>query len=142
MPVTRSLVMQPADLNRLLAVQLVLVSSTALAFWVVWGPEAGRAAAYGGAVALLSAWLLGRRVRRASDLARTSPGQEMAVLYIGAVQRFVAILVLFAVGMGQLGLLPVPLLVAFGVAQLAYVAPGDRARRRADTATNSLEKWG
>jgi len=134
--------MQPADVYRLLAVQAVIALGTTVAFWVARGSEAGKAAVFGGAVALLSAWLLGRRERRASEVTRTRPGSEMAVLYIGAVQRFVLTLVLFAVGMGPLGLSPVPLLAGFALAQLAFLTPVARAKPQADTGTNSLEKWG
>jgi ATP synthase protein I len=134
--------MQPADVYRLLAVQAVIALGTTVTFWVARGSEAGKAAVFGGAVALLSAWLLGRRVRRASEVTRTRPGSEMAVLYIGAVQRFVLTLVLFAVGMGPLGLSPVPLLAGFALAQLAFLTPVARAKPQADTGTNSLEKWG
>jgi ATP synthase protein I len=124
-----------------MAVQLAIVATASLAFWLARGGEAAWAAAYGGAAALLSAWMLGRRVRLAAETARSEPGRETAVLYIGAVQRFLIVLVLFAVGMGQLGLPPVPLLAGFGLAQLAFFVLGPRARPRVGE-TKTLERWG
>lgn len=78
------------------------------------------ASLYGGGLALISAWLLLLRVRKAGELAETSPKQSVYSLYFGAVQRFVLVLVALAVGMGALKLQPIPLLVSFGLAQLAY----------------------
>lgn len=138
---TRSLALQSADVYRLLIVQSAIVAMVTAGFLVGDGASAGWAAAYGGGAALLSAGLLARRVRLATDRARTDPGRETAVLYLGAVQRFVLILVLFAVGMGQLGLPPAPLLVGFGLAQAAYLMLGPRARPGMGSG-KTLEKWG
>jgi len=140
--VTRSLELQPVDVRRLLLIQLAIVVAAALVALAGWGAEAAAGTAFGGAVASLSAWMLGRRVRWASELARTSPGQETGVLYVGAVERFVVVLVLFALAMGTLGLPAVPVLAGFGLAQLAYFLGGARARPGVDTAASSVEKWG
>ena len=44
----------------------------------------------------------------------------MGGLYLGAMERFAFVAVAFAVGLGALGLAPVPLLAGFGGAQCAY----------------------
>jgi ATP synthase protein I len=114
--------LQGADARRLLAIQAVLVVAAGLACLVAAGPSEAQSALYGGSIALASAWLLQRRVRRAIQVATTHPGQETAVLYLGALQRFFMVVGLFALGMGWLELNPVPLLIGFGVAQLAFFA--------------------
>ena len=138
---TRSLALQSADVYRLLIAQVALVGTGAAAFMALAGAQEALASGYGGGIALLSAWMLARHVRLAVDRARSDPGRETAVLYVGAVQRFVLILVLFAVGMGQLGLPPVPLLVGFGLAQAVYLMLGPYSRPRLGEG-NTAEKWG
>lgn len=111
----------PADeARRIMAIQAALLVAVALAYWLAEGMHPARSAAYGGVIALVAGWMLGRRVRLAKEVARVAPGRETTVLYIGAVQRFVTILALFALGMGWLNLSPVPILVAFGMAQAAF----------------------
>lgn len=136
----RSLALRPEDVHALLLAQLVLVLVAAAGFFL-WrgGPEA-QAALYGGGVALWSTWRLGRHVARASELAKTSPGRETVPLYIGAVERFVTLLILFALGMGMLGQAPLPLLVGFGAAQAGYMVKGALARARDNR--QHLEKMG
>lgn len=138
---TQTLALQSSDVARLLALQSALVAAAAVAALALVGTSGAVAAIYGGAGALLSTWLLGRRVRRAADVARSEPGRETAVLYIGAVQRFVIVFALFAVGMGQLGLAPVPLLVGFGVAQAGFLLGGARPAPP-PTRSSTMEKWG
>lgn len=139
---TRSLALQAADVHRLLLLQLMIVAGAALAAFLGWGAEAASGVAFGGGTALLSAWMLGRRVQRAGELARTSPGIETAVLYIGAIQRFAVVLALFWLAMGHLGLPALALLAGFGLAQVAYFVAGALARPGVDTAASRVEKWG
>ena len=87
---------------------------------------------------MLSTLMLGYRVLGASQIAKRHPGQETAMLYIGAVQRFVAVRVLFALGMGWIGLQPIPLLVGFGAAQLGYFINGALIRARAGSQVEKL----
>jgi len=122
--------LQTGDVGRLLALQFVLVSAVVGFFLMTGDPLAAQAAAYGGAMALLIAWMLGRRALLAAEVAKTQPGREMLVIYTGAVQRFVAVLVLFGLGMGWLNLQPVPLLAAFAIAQLAHMFNGALVRVR------------
>ena len=123
---------QDGDARRLLSVQIALVATAAVAWWATRGNEAAVAALFGGAAALLHAWMLRRRVALASRAAREAPGSETTVLYIGAIQRFATVFALFAIGLGGLRLLPVPLLVTFAVAQAAYMVAGGIVRVRSD----------
>jgi ATP synthase protein I len=127
----RSIALQPEDVRSLLLAQGVLVALLVGILFATGRSDAAMAAAFGGGIALLSAWLLGVSVRLAAQLARTDPGRETTALYIGAVMRFAGVLVLFAVGMGVLQLSPLPLLGGFAVAQVGHVLNGARLRARA-----------
>jgi F0F1-type ATP synthase assembly protein I len=140
--VTRSLELKARDVYRLLLVQLSIVAGAALVVFLGWGRGPALGVAYGGAVALASAWLLGRRLRRTAEQARTSPGWETASLYAGAVERFVFVLGMFWLAMGHLALPAPGVLVGFGLAQLAYYIAGAMARSGVERAGARVEKWG
>ena len=105
---------------RVIASQGVLVCVVALICYNVQGFGALGAALFGGALAGIHTWMLGHRVKLAHKVARRRPGSETTVFYVGAIQRFAMTLMGFAVGMGVLGLSPVPLLIAFALAQMAF----------------------
>jgi len=128
--VNRSMSLQTGDIGVLLMIQLVLVLAVVGFFLMTGSPLAAQAAAYGGAMALLIAWMLGRRALLAAEVAKAHPGQETMVIVTGAVQRFVVVLVLFGLGMGWLELQPVPLLAAFAIAQLGHMFNGALVRVR------------
>jgi len=108
-----------AEARRVLLLQAAL-SVAAAAFFADSGIGAVMAALYGGGIAVASAWLLARRLAMASDAAGDATA-GMRVLYVGAVQRFALVLGLFALGMGALGLSPLPLIVGFAAAQLGFL---------------------
>ena len=103
------------EARRLLLIQLALTGVLAVGFGLLGSVESAMAAAFGGAIAMGNAWLMGRIVARAMEVARTNPGSETTVLFIGAVQRFALVATLFAVGIGVLRLPPVELIVGFAV---------------------------
>ena len=109
--------------RKLIAVQLVLVIICVAVTWAIRGSDFAMAAAYGGLVAIISAWLLSSRVERAGELAKRNVKWSVYSLLFGAVQRFVFVLAALALGMweGAFGLEAVPLLISFAVAQLAYM---------------------
>lgn len=114
--------------NNLIVIQAILVAVCVLGVWIYDDFSSAWAAIYGGAVALANAWLLARRIERAGELVKTDPNKGMYSLYIGAIQRFVLVLVGLGVGMGVFHLHPVPMIVTFGIAQLAYaIAAGRQA---------------
>lgn len=106
----------------MLRAQAYLTLAAAAVFGWRDGPYAALAAVYGGAVTvLISAWL-GWRLRRVGAHAG-----GLAVLYSSVVLRYAAAIVLLALGFGALRLAPLPLVVAFGLAQFGFLA---NARRR------------
>ncbi len=106
--------------KRLILLQLVLVLAGVIIAMLLYDKSAVLAALYGGGVALANTQLLVRRVAKAGRIAATNPQQSTYMLYFGAVQRFVFVLVALGVGMGVLMLVPPPMLWTFGLAQIAY----------------------
>ncbi|MCI0401783.1 MAG: ATP synthase subunit I [Gammaproteobacteria bacterium] len=113
--------MQDGGIRRLLTTQCLLVVGLSALLWMASGIFEAQSALYGGGIALLSSWMLGRRVYSAADVAEERPGKGVAMLYFGAIQRFVIVLGLFALGIGLLKLAPLPLIGAFAVAQLGFI---------------------
>jgi len=106
------------EVRRVILFQALLSLTVAAAFGYARGRYDFMSALYGGAVVmLLSAWL-GRGVRRAGGL---------GALYANAVTRYVAAMVLLGIGLGVLKLAPLPLIVAFAVAQFGFLANVYRA---------------
>ena len=93
----------------------------------LYGSAAIIPALYGGAVALANTIWLNRGVVQAGEAARDDPKQGVYTLYFGAVQRFVFVLVALAIGLAAFKLMPEPLLLTFGVAQLAFFIGGRAA---------------
>ncbi len=113
-------------LRRLLAVQVLLTVAIAVVFAFARGWPAAGAALYGGAVAGVLSWWLGRRVARAVRAGQDGNAIRTA-LYVGELQRLVFVIAAFAFGLGVLRLAPAPLVVAFAVAQLGYLVGAKRA---------------
>jgi ATP synthase protein I len=117
--------------NGVLVVQVALAAACAGLAWFCRGDEAALAALYGGAVATGNTWLLTRRIARAGELAKRNVKYSVYSLYFGAVQRFVFVLVCLGVGLGGIKLDPVPLLLGFAVAQIAFmIAAGKEAMKQ------------
>jgi hypothetical protein len=100
-----------------------------VAYAVTLDPVVPVATLFGGCTALFNTWLSGRRLARAMEVARTEPGRETAILFVGAVHRFVSMAAAFAIGMGVLELPPMPLLMGFVVVYggIIFVRPGQAA---------------
>ncbi len=98
------------------------------------------AAAYGGAVAIANTILLSRRLDSAGEMAEDNPEGGVLALYLGVVQRFVFVLVMFGVGMGVLKLLPPPMLGTFAIAQLAFMLFGSRKAKTAEGTSGKANK--
>ena len=87
-----------------LIVQLLVAAiSAGLAFWYA-GRDAFFGVVGGAVIAITLMLVLGYTMRKASELAVESPQTSMNVMYVGAVVRFVLVLVLFGIALGGLKL--------------------------------------
>ena len=80
------------------------------------------AALAGGAITMLGALVLAYTVGRADG--KQGATQAQLWLYGGAVARFVFAIVFLGLGLGVFHVAPLPFLVAFGLGQVAFLAPG------------------
>lgn len=99
--------------RRVILFQGLLTLLVAAGFGYVRGGPDILSAMYGGVVAMLLSGWLGRGVLRASGLGS---------LFANAVTRYAAAMLFLGLGLGGLKLAPLPLIVAFAVAQLGYLA--------------------
>lgn len=107
--------------RRVMWTQVVISLVLGITLFFAYGPVHGLSAVYGGAMSLLVTLLLSRSVRRAEDVAQTDPKRGMTLLYVGAVQRFVVLVALFAIGLGLLKLKPLAVLAGFAATQFAQL---------------------
>ncbi|HET7313567.1 ATP synthase subunit I [Salinisphaera sp.] len=111
-------------MTRLLLMQSIAAVCVAVPVSMVYGSVAAVAAIYGGLVALIMTLMLAWRIGQA---ARSD--QSLRWLVLGAAERMIVVCIAFAVGIGVLGLLPAPMLVGFGAAELAYYLAAGPMRR-------------
>jgi len=98
--------------------QAVITVLVAAAFLLESGVYSGVAALYGGLTGILLTLL---RKRGISGIEGLSPGKSMLRLYLGAAQRFLWVLTLFAVALVFLKLDPLVCILGFGLSQLGYM---------------------
>jgi len=110
--------------KRLITAQILFILGGVGFSFYTFGSNAIMPAFYGGAVALLNTLWLNRGVIQAGETAKENPKLSVYVLYFGAVQRFVFVLVALAIGLAAIKLMAEPLLLTFGVAQLALFFAG------------------
>jgi F0F1-type ATP synthase assembly protein I len=126
-PVLAEVVVQNVRKTRV--VQLVVIFLAVLLFYLR-SPDEALAALYGGFVSFFLIWTLSWTMIKASEIARTDAKKGIMVAYLSAVFRFVFILIFFAVGIGALGLEPLPLvLTAIIVWLIGTILPGMLGRQ-------------
>ncbi len=109
-----------ANAKKVIVLQLIIAVVVALVAGIAEGGWFGLSALFGGFVGLSLSLLLRRGVLKANELAREDPQRGMAVMYLGAVQRFVLVLVLLGVGLGYFDFAPLAAIIGFGFVQVAY----------------------
>lgn len=109
-----------AKARRILVAQLVATSVVALSFLYVGAWDA-LSALYGGFASICLALLSIRGFKRANEHALSDPQKSMIILYVGAAQRFLAVVVLLAIGLGTLKLEAMAVFVGFALAQASYL---------------------
>ncbi len=87
------------------------------------------AAAFGGMIPLCGTLLLIIHSRRAQRMGATDSGTNIRVLYRCAIERIVVVVLLFSLGLGLLGLEPLPLVTAFVIGQVVFLMGGLKAQR-------------
>ena len=115
--------------RKVVGVQL-LVSVLVAGCFLLQGAWESLSALYGGMASVIIALLLRWGVRRASKMALQDPKKSIAILYVGAVQRFVLVLALLVLGIAGLKLNPVAVCVGFAVAQVGYLANARASTKR------------
>ena len=112
-----------SGLRNLVLAQLSLVAVTIIAAFLWRGQFAALSALYGGAIVLVNSLLLAWRVRGAGAM---DGNRVVMAMYLGAAQRFAVAAVGFALGIGWLGLAPLPMIAAFALAQFGYAIAAKR----------------
>jgi ATP synthase protein I len=110
-------------------IQLVVIGLVAALFYLR-EPKDAYAALYGGFVSLFLIWSLTWTMEKATEISKTDAKKGILIAYVSAVIRFILILVFFGVGIGSLGLNPLPLVVtAILVWLIGVIAPGIRKNK-------------
>ncbi len=107
--------------RRLVAIQTGIGFLAALGFGFYAGPHAAMSAFFGAFGSMISTLILGSGVEKASEQAIENPGKSMGMLYLGAVKRFLFVIVYFIAGIKWAELDPLALAVGFALAQLSFV---------------------
>jgi len=116
------------DFRMLAALQLALATITSTMFFIVFGGFQAGSAGFGGIAAAVNIGLLFWR-RHAADTGRAlSAGESIRVLYRSALERFMVIALLFALGLGVWRLDPLAVLAGFVTGQLALVFMGMKGK--------------
>ena len=101
---------------------LQVISSVVVAgLFLMLGAWDSVSALYGGFSSVLTVLFLSRGVKRAEEAVLRDPKRSLQILYFGAVQRFLFVAGLLALGLAVLKLAPVALCVGFAVAQVSFV---------------------
>lgn len=104
--------------RQLIFIGIFVVLAAGGAYWLA-GMPALMATLFGGGITLINGFLLHWHHHRAVKSARADAGKNLRILMSCAIQRFIATMVLFALGMGALQLPPLALIGGFGVALVA-----------------------
>ncbi len=106
--------------RRVVTFQVGAVLLAAIGFYFSQELSAAIAAICGGVISVVSTLQLSYSVRKASAMAATDPTASMRTLYVGAVQRFVAVLLMFGIAIANLKLQPLALFAGFALGQAGY----------------------
>jgi len=106
---------------RILIAQIVVVVITALVAWYWKGHLYALAAIAGGTVSFLLLLMLRLTMQKAAEQVVEDPRSSQLTMYMGAGVRFVLLLILFAIGLGVLGLDPIWMIAGYIATQAAGV---------------------
>jgi len=109
------------SVRKLAILQLLLIAATSVIFLMINGAIQAASVWCGGLIAMANVLLLEWRRLRADRGRALSAGESMRLLYRTAVERFVLVVVLFAVALGTQQFDPLALITGFIAGQLALV---------------------
>ncbi len=109
-----------SNARRLLKVQLLAASVAGLLF-LSQSQWAALSALYGAFISLSTTLLMSRGMHMAERLAGDDMKKMQAILYGGAVVRFVLVIALFLLGLAVVELEPLATAVGFGLAHTAHL---------------------
>ena len=89
--------------------------------WFVFDFAVLLASLYGAFIALSGSLISSWRISRAGRVGINEKQQGYIEIYLGAIQRYILTLVLFAIGIGGLQLSAIAMIVTFSIEQLAYL---------------------
>jgi len=113
-----------SGIRKRLGFLLVLIAVTSIVFFALGEAMQAGSVWYGGAIATASLLLLEWRRLAADKGPALSAAASLRLLYRTALERFVLVVTLFALGLGVLRLDPLALLSGFIVGQVALVVTG------------------
>lgn len=108
-------------INHLLKMQVVVLVSISLFFLWWQGNSAAISSFFGGFIAIANTLLQRWHLIKAATQAKSDAGKNLRKAYRCITERWILTIVMFAVGFGLLALLPLPLMAAFIVTQLALL---------------------
>ncbi|MGW8310975.1 MAG: ATP synthase subunit I [Thiogranum sp.] len=111
-------------IGRLLLYQCVLVAAVSAVLLVKYNLFAAGSCGYGGGIAGANALLAARCARRDARAPERTPQQSLTAVFLCVAHRFLIVALLFAFGLGALGLEPIALLAGFVAGQLVLVIIG------------------
>lgn len=115
-----ALVMRKATYN-LIKNQCYIALFLAILAMLVFNSTVFLAFLYGAFIALSGSLISSWRITRAGTVGQFEMQQGYIEIYLGAIQRYILTLVLFAIGIGFLHLPAVAIIGAFAIEQLAYL---------------------
>lgn len=113
---------------RVVIAQIVATTIVAVATLFLYGLQPALAAIYGGGLAMSLAFFSARWVYDAGETAQKQLFIGVGAFYLAAGKRLLLTLLGFGIGFGILKLLPVPLLLAFGLCHFGYIFASQRGR--------------
>ncbi|MBL1260313.1 MAG: ATP synthase subunit I [Thiotrichaceae bacterium] len=119
--------------KKTILLQLGISLAIAAGFLLKDGSWVAISAFYGGLVSVATTTMLSRGINRASVAAEKSAQMSQVILYLGAVVRFVLVLVMFGIGLGALEMAALPLIIGFVITQLVFVLMAGRQGREKQT---------
>lgn len=113
-------------IRRLLLFQIIGLAGTSAVFLAIFDIFSAVSVWYGGGIAAINGLLQARCLWRDQQAPQRSPPQSLAAAVICMLQRFVAVALLFALGLAILKMAPLAVLTGFIVGQFILVVSGTR----------------